>query len=157
MAVHAEGHIVVAVVRATAFDFVGDPARLAACIPGCRDVRQLQPNRYEAALTVPVAFMTLRFTVIVELTRVDRPHVIEARMSGDSVGVAGRVAATGLIEFAEAGDARSAVHYSTDITLTGRLGGLGEPAFRSVTARFAKQFGDNLKTAIEQQGSEAGS
>jgi carbon monoxide dehydrogenase subunit G len=70
------------------------------------------------------------------------------------VGLAGRVAANGLVRFAVAGEAGTNINYTADIALTGRLGGLGEPAFRSVTAKYAQQFGQNLKNAIEHDRSE---
>ncbi len=51
MALQTGGQVRVDVDLATAFDFVGDPVRLAQCIPGCGDLRELSPGRYSAVLT----------------------------------------------------------------------------------------------------------
>lgn len=124
------------------------------CIPGCRDVREIAPGRYAAVLTSRVAFMTVSFNTTIEITRLDPPHAIEATMHGDAVGLAGHVAATVTVSLVDDGPDRTIIRYSTDVALTGRLGGLGQSVFQSTSARLAREFGDNLKKAIEAQRTE---
>ena len=151
MALQTSGEISVDVPRGVAFTFLQDPHRLATCIPGCRDLRELAPNRYSAVLSTRVAFMTLSFTVTIEIVRIDPPYAIDATMTGDAVGLAGHVAANAAVRLTEDGEHRTVVQYTTDITLTGKLGGLGQPVFRSTSAQLARDFGANLKTALEAQ------
>lgn len=124
------------------------------CIPGCRDVREIAAGRYAAVLTSRVAFMTVSFNTTIEITRLDPPHAIEATMHGDAVGLAGHVAATVTVSLVDDGPDRTIIRYSTDVALTGRLGGLGQSVFQSTSARLAREFGDNLKKAIEAQRTE---
>lgn len=154
MSVQAAGEVVVDVDRTTAFTFLQDPTRLSVCIPGCRDVREIAPGRYAAVLTSRVAFMTVSFNTTIEITRLDPPHAIEATMHGDAVGLAGHVAATVTVSLVDDGPDRTIIRYSTDVALTGRLGGLGQSVFQSTSARLAREFGDNLKKAIEAQRTE---
>jgi carbon monoxide dehydrogenase subunit G len=109
--------------------------------------------RTEGSITVdierPAAFVTLRFGVIVEVVRVDPPSGIEARITGDAIGLAGHVVATAGVELVEEGARRTTIRYATDIGLTGRLGGIGQPVFRATSAKLAREFGDNLKQALE--------
>jgi carbon monoxide dehydrogenase subunit G len=95
--------------------------------------------------------MTLSFNVTIEILRLDEPHTIEASITGDAVGLAGHVSATAAVRLADEGAARTAIHYTTDIALTGRLGGLGQPVFRATSAQLAREFGANLKRALEAQ------
>ena len=150
MPLQTSGEIAVDVDRETAFAVVRDPTRLARCIPGCQELRELAPDRYSAVLTSRVAFMTLRFKVKIDVVRMDPPNAIEAKISGDAVGLAGHVAATAGVELVEAGAHRTLVRYSTDVGLTGKLGGLGQPVFRATSARIAREFGSNLKAEIER-------
>ena len=150
MALHTSGDISVAVPRDVAFTFLQDPERLAACIPGCSDLRQLGPNRYSAVLSSRVAFIAVSFSVIIEVVRVEAPHAIDATITGDAVGLAGHLTATAAVVLTEDG-AHTKVRYTTDITLTGRLGGIGQPVFRATSTQLARQFGDNLKHALEAQ------
>ena len=69
MSLHTSGEISVDVPRNAAFGFLQDPHRLAACIPGCRDLREIGPNRYAAVLSSRVAFIALSFNVIIEIVR----------------------------------------------------------------------------------------
>ena len=151
MALHASGDIAVDVPPDEAFAFLQDPHRLARCIPGCRDLREIGPNRYTATLTSRVAFMTLSFKGTIEIVRIDPPHGIEAAITGDAVGLAGHVAATATVRLTPEGEHQTKVRYMTDVALTGRLGGLGEPVFRSTSAQLAREFGANLKKALEAQ------
>jgi carbon monoxide dehydrogenase subunit G len=154
MAISTGGEIVVDVDRETAFAVVSDPVRLARCIPGCQDLRELEPNRYSAVLSSRVAFMTLSFKVTIDVTRIEPPHAIEAKVTGDAMGLAGHVVANASLQLAEADGRRTTVRYATDVGLTGKLGGLGQPVFRTTSAQMARQFGENLKTEIERGGTE---
>jgi uncharacterized protein len=151
MALQTSGEILVDVPRTEAFAFVQDAQRLAACIPGCRDLRELGPGRYAAMLTGRVAFMTVRFNVTIEILNVYPPEAIEARIRGDAVGLVGHVAATAAVRLAAESDERTRLGYSTEIALTGKLGGIGQTVFQATSVRLAREFGDNLKTAIEAQ------
>jgi carbon monoxide dehydrogenase subunit G len=149
MALETTGEIIVNVDRQTAFDIVRDPQRFAGCIPGCHDVVQLGPDKYTAVLSSKVAFMTLSFKVTIDVTRMDSPEAIDATITGDAVGLAGRVAATAGVRLMEDGPERTCIRYRSDVALTGKLGGLGQPVFRATSARISRQFGDNLKALIE--------
>lgn len=151
MALHTSGEISVDVPRDVAFSFLQDPQRLAACIPGCRDLRELASNRYSAVLSSRVAFITVSFKVTIEIVRLDPPHAIGATITGDAVGLAGHVAAAAAVVLTDEDGQRTTIRYTTDIALTGKLGGLGQPVFRATSAQLAREFGDNLKHALEAQ------
>ena len=150
MAVETSGEITVDVDRSTAFAVVRNPVRLARCIPGCKDLRELAPDRYTAVLTSQVAFMTLSFKVNIDVTRIEEPSMLEAKVTGDAVGLAGHVVATARLQLEDAADRRTVVRYATEIGLTGRLGGLGQPVFKATSAKMAREFGANLKAEIER-------
>ncbi len=155
MSLETSGEITVAVDRPTVFAIVRDPMRLARCIPGCTDVREVVPDRYTAVLTSQVAFMTLSFKVIVDVAKAEPPATLEATITGDAVGLSGHVVATARLDLAETPDRRTIVRYATQVGLTGKLGSLGQPVLRATSARMARQFGDNLKAEIERGGAES--
>ena len=154
MALETTGEVTVEVDRATAFAFVQDPERLAGCIPGCHDLRELSPGRYSAVLTNRVAFMTLSFKVIIDVVRMEPPTEIEAKITGDAVGLPGHLVATASVQLTEAAERCTTIRYVTDVGLTGKLGGLGQPAFRATSAQLAREFGANLKKGIEAESTE---
>jgi uncharacterized protein len=150
VALQTSGQVRVDVDRGTAFRFVADPVWLAQCIPGCKDLCELSPGRYSAVLTNEVAFITLSFKVTVEIVKVETPNMIEAKITGDAIGLVGRVAANAGVELSEAGPGQTDLRYTANVGLTGKLGGLGEPVFRAKSAEVAREFGANLKTAFER-------
>jgi carbon monoxide dehydrogenase subunit G len=95
--------------------------------------------------------MTLSFNVLIDVVRRDSPTLLEATVTGDAVGLAGHVVATARLDLSEQGEARTMIRYATDIALTGKLGGLGLPVFRATSARLAREFGANLKQALEAE------
>jgi len=155
VALQTSGQIRVALDQATVFETVRDPVWLAERIPGCKDLHELAEGRYSAVLTNEVGFITLRFKVIVEVVKIDPPSGIEAKITGDAIGLVGRVQATAGLELSEVGPNQTEIRYSSNVSLTGKLGGLGEPVFRAKSAEVAKQFGTNLKAAIDRIPTEA--
>ena len=155
MALQTSGQIRVALDQATVFETVRDPVWLAERIPGCKDLHELAEGRYSAVLTNEVGFITLRFKVIVEVVKIDPPSGIEAKITGDAIGLVGRVQATAGLELSEVGPNQTEIRYSSNVSLTGKLGGLGEPVFRAKSAEVARQFGTNLKAAIDRIPTDA--
>ena len=153
MGVQANGEIIVDLDRAAVFAFVSDPVRLAQCIPGCSDLREIAPGRYAAQLTSRVAYITVKFKVIAEIVKMEPPSAIEVKLTGDAIGLAGRLVAGAAIELADAGE-RTAIRYSAEVTLSGKLGGLGQPVFRAKSAELAQEFAANLKAALERKPGE---
>ena len=154
MALQTTGEVSVDADRTTAFGFVSDPSRLALCVPGCHDLREISPGRYSAIVTSKVAFVTLTFKVLVEIVKIEPPDAIEAKITGEAIGLAGRVVAIAGLRLGSPADGHTVISYSTDVVLTGKLGGLGESVFRAKSAELAREFATNLKAGIEKEPRE---
>ena len=150
MGLQNTGEITVAVTRAAAFEFARNARQVAECIPGCRELQQLAPERFAAVLTNKVAFVTLSFKVVVEVVKIDPMNEIEATATGDAVKLSGRLVAKANLRFTDAGENQTLIRYSADVGLTGKLGGLGQPVLKAKSAEFAREFGTKLKAAIEK-------
>jgi hypothetical protein len=149
MALQTTGIVTVNRDPESSFAFVQDPLRMAQCIPGCHDLRELSPGRWAAILTNKVSFITLNFKVVVEVVKVEPPTAISAKITGESIGLVGRLTATASIELAPAGPGQTAIRYATDVGLTGKLGGLGQPVFKAKSVQLGAEFAANLKAAME--------
>ena len=149
MALQTNGELTVDVDQDTVFKFLEVPEQLAKCIPGCHDLRQIGPTSFSAVLTSEISFMTLSFQVRVEVVKIDAPHGIEARITGKPIGFVGQLVATAGLQIRNAGQGRTMIQHSSDVSLTGKLGGLGQPVFRAKSSEMAKKFTANLKAALE--------
>ena len=141
------GEIAVNAPRAKVFDALRDPRFFASCIDGVGELAPLGGERYEAMLETKVAYIQLKFKVVVEMTRIDPPQEIEAKVEGVPLGVVGRLAATSLTRLAEDGG-NTRIQYEIDASLTGKLGALGSPVVKSKAKEMEKTFAERLRAAF---------
>ena len=141
------GDIAVNAPRAKVFDALRDPRFFASCIDGVGELAPLGGERYEAMLETKVAYIQLKFKVVVEMTRIDPPQEIEAKVEGVPMGVVGRLAATSLTRLSEEGDT-TRILYEIDASLTGKLGALGSPVMKSKAKEMEKEFASRLRAAF---------
>jgi uncharacterized protein len=150
------GDIRVSAPRERAFDFVRQPELLAACMPGCRDLTALDDGRYSAKMEVKVGFVPLRFQGTVSLDEVVPPDRLSGSVVAKPAGMPGQLQTTARLTL-DAIDAQTTrMDYLLDIAITGKLGSIGQSAFRAKAEELAAVFGSNVKSAIEQRQQLAG-
>lgn len=143
-----QGEVTTRVSPDAAFAFVSDPFKLAGCIPGCSDLKEIGPNRYSAVLANKVGFISVKFNVVVEITKNEPPSAIDATIGGDAPGVGGRLTAAATVRLSPI-EAGTLIRYTVEMGLTGKLGGIAQPVFRAKSDELGKRFGANLKAAME--------
>ena len=74
------GDIAVKAPRQAVFDALRDARFFASCVEGVRDMAEIDPTHYRAVLDTKVAYMRFKFDVTVEITRIEPPHEIVARL-----------------------------------------------------------------------------
>jgi carbon monoxide dehydrogenase subunit G len=149
------GQVRIKAPRAAVYAALRDARFFASCVEGVSGLTELGPDRYSATMETKVAYMAFRFAVTVELTRVDPPCEIEAKVEGTPAGIVGRLTATALTTLSEAGE-ETVIDYAVDSTLTGKLGSLGQPVLRAKAKEMERQFAAQLQAAFAAAAAEAG-
>ncbi|MGD0052202.1 MAG: SRPBCC domain-containing protein [Vulcanimicrobiaceae bacterium] len=149
------GTVTIAATRADVYAFVADPRRLATCIPGCSDLEEIEPGKYSALLSNKVAFLSLRFDVVVQIVRELRNEAIDATITGNPIGLAGRLEARAGVRLTDGTAGTTQLAYDVGLALTGKLGGLGQPVFKAKSEELSRAFGANVKAAVEASGAPA--
>jgi carbon monoxide dehydrogenase subunit G len=152
-AMKVEGEISVDAPRDLVFSRLSDAPFFASCIDGVSELTAIDATHYNALFATRVAYMRFTFKVTVEMTRLEPPDTIEAKVEGTPVGVVGRLTATASTKLAEAGG-KTTIRYTIDAALTGKLGSIGEPVLRSKARDMEKQFASHLVAAFAD-GTEA--
>src|SRR5215468_8287542 len=98
------GEITVTAPRDTVFDKLRDARFFASCVNGVHDLNEIDATHYSAMFETKIAYMTFKFNVTVELTRVEPPSEIEAKVEGTPLGVVGRLTARSTLQLVEAGE-----------------------------------------------------
>ena len=146
-----KGEITVAAPRADVYARIRDAEFLVSCIEGVRDLVVVDDTHYTAVMESKVAYIKVSFDVSVEVLRDEAPNLIEAKIEGRPIKLAGRLAATSLTRLAEA-DGRTKISYETELSLTGKLGSLGRPALTAKAKEMEKLFADRLAAAFSEGG-----
>jgi carbon monoxide dehydrogenase subunit G len=149
------GDILIAAPREAVFAKVQDARFFASCVEGVQEMKEIDPTHYTAVLETRVAYLRFKFNVTVEVTRMEAPREIEARVEGTPLGIVGRLTATSITRLAD-DNGGPKVSYEIDAALTGKLGSLGQPVLRSKAKEMERIFTERIRAAFAPVGSAGG-
>ncbi len=144
------GQISVPAPRNRVFEALRDARFFAACVDGVRDLTEVDQTHYRALLETKIAYMSFRFNVAVELTRIEPPALIEARIEGTPIGIVGRLTATSTTRLTACGEA-TLVDYAIESTLSGKLGSIGQPVLNAKARDMEREFTTRICAAFAQE------
>jgi uncharacterized protein len=150
------GELIVQAPREQVYDRLKDASFFAACVEGVHDLKEITPTQYTALLETKIAYIKFKFEVAVEMTRADRPNAIEAKIDGKPHGIVGRLSATATSSFVER-DGGTAIQYTIEAILTGRLGSIGQPVLKAKAKEMERLFVQNLRNRLQTNVEEAAS
>jgi carbon monoxide dehydrogenase subunit G len=141
------GEFTVRAPREVVFKTLCNASSFVRFIDGVSDLKEIDSTHYEAKFETKVAYMRFKFAVTVELTRVEEPSEIEAKIEGTPLGVVGRLVAKSITRLTDAGD-ETKVSYAVESTLAGKLGSIGQPVLRAKAKETEKLFAQRLRAAF---------
>jgi carbon monoxide dehydrogenase subunit G len=150
-----EGEISVQAPRELVFARLSDASFFTSCIDGVKELNAIDETHYNALFATRIAYLRFTFKVNVEMTRIEPPHRIEAKVEGTPLGVVGRMTATAATELSE-DNRQTMIRYSIEATITGKLGSMGEPVLRAKAREMEKQFSQNLIATFARDSTQAG-
>ena len=142
-----EREVTIAAPREAVWNFLWDVPRLAACIPGAKDVQTLEERRrYTAVVADKVGPFKVQFPLTIEVVDVQAPERLRARANGRDAAVDGlvKVDLDVVVTPAETG---TALKVAADISVLGKLGTLGH----SVIVRKGTDIVDRFAAAVRAQ------
>ena len=151
-----DGEISVRAAREAVFDKLRDARAFASCVEGVSALTEVDGTHYAATIETRIAYMRFQFAVTVEVTRLEAPQLIEARIEGTPIGVVGRLTAASSTTLEQRGD-ETQIRYAVEVGLAGKLGSMGQPVLRSKAREMEKSFAANLRRLVEAQPAEAAS
>ncbi len=144
-----EKEISVSVPPQRVWAFLWDVARVARCLPGCRDVRTIVPHeRYEAVVSERVGPFKVQFPLEIQVLDAEEPRHLMAVASGRdaSVGSSLKVILDLRIEGAGAG---SRLVIASDASILGKLGTLGHSIIQHKADGIMTQFAEAVRKELE--------
>ena len=143
-----DGAFEIDVPRETLFRSITDPALMAACVPGCENIEQIDPTRYRAVVTVALGAIKARFNLVVEVTQEAYPESVLSVTRGEEGGRASQLTASNQVSLVDLGGGRTRVQYASDLSLTGRFGKFALGIMKKKAQSLAREFAENLRTRM---------
>ena len=134
---------------------ITDPARVGPCIPGCRGVEVTGPASYKAAVQVAIGPIKTEFNLVVEVTEERPPGFAATVTRGEEGSRVSVLSAHSTLRLAPAGDSATNVHYSSEVSVVGRLGRFGLGVMKKKAKAMGDEFAAAFRTRVE--GDDAGS
>ena len=125
---------------------ITDPHKVAPCIPGCQGVEVTGPNTYKSRIRVGIGPINATFAVDIELTEQRPPHFLAATTRGEEGGRMSSISAQSTLTLGPAPEGGTAVAYSSEVSVIGRLGKFG----LGIMKKKAKALGDEFAAALRK-------
>ena len=125
-----------------------DFERVASCLPGVQDVREVSQTTYEGNLQVRIGPIGVNLSGVVVLEEDTENSVWRMTIHAQDRKVGGGARAIVEAVAREEASGETSLTIFTDIQLIGRLGELGQPLTKRKADTLFKEFGNNLKSAV---------
>jgi len=144
-ALRGEGTVTIAAPPPEVWRRLIDPVELAGIVPGCKDLRQVAPDRYRAEVMIGVAGIRGLYAVEIELN--DKQEPVSVRLVGKVTGALGFGAGEGAVTLApHNGGTRLTYSYGADVG--GKLAAVGQRLLGTVTRVLIAEFFGALERRI---------
>jgi len=130
--------------------FLTDPARMLSCVPGCESIEAIDALHYRTAVRISLGPIKTSFNVVVEIVEQDPPHRIVSKTRGEEGTKSSMLSADSILRLVPA-DGGTEVHYSSEATLTGRLGKFGFGMLKKQAEKLGQEFAERVRAALEPE------
>ncbi|HUC61753.1 MAG TPA: carbon monoxide dehydrogenase subunit G [Alphaproteobacteria bacterium] len=151
-----EGAFRIAAPRAEVWKRITDPALMASCVPGCEAIERQSPTRYGARVKLAVGPIKASFNLVVEVVREEPPERVRSTTRGEEGSRASIVSAENVVALVEIDPVTTEVSYSSDVSVTGRLGKFGLGVMRKKAESMGADFVAAFRARVEDAGAAAG-
>ena len=144
-----ENTFTVAAPRERVWRFIDSPEQVAVCVPGCESVQTLAEGLYRALIRAKVGPVKTEFTVDITVIGQQPPDFAEYETNGTEGGKASRLKAISRLTLVEVDALTTAVTYTSDVTIVGRLGKYGSGMMQKVADRMGATTVENIRAHLE--------
>jgi hypothetical protein len=131
-----------------AWEVLTDVPTIAPCLPGAQ-LQEVEGDEYRGVVKVKVGPITAQYKgAATFVERDDAAHRAVIRGQGRETRGQGNATAVITAQLRPAGQDRTDVEVTTDLTVTGKVASLGRGAMAEVSAKLMDQFADNLRTTV---------
>jgi hypothetical protein len=140
------GSVDIAAPRQAVWDLLINFERLAPCGPGVDAIERVDETHARVKAKVGVGFMTLGFTIELELVETDAPDRALIRATGAAPGTS--VEANGSMRLSGPAEGPTRMDYDAKVELFGALAGVGSRMIEGTAAKLIDQTFDCVRAQL---------
>ena len=148
MAMTMNGEVQLPASRQTVWEKLNDPAVLKQCVPGCEQLDKISDTEFQAVAAIKVGPVKARWKGKVRLSDFDPPNGYKISGEGEG-GVAGFAKGNAVVGLSDK-DGGTALTYSVEAQIGGKLAQLGQRLINSAAKKTADDFFSNFAKAVGQ-------
>ena len=150
----SEERIVVDAPREKVIEEMQRPEMLELTIPYCANVEQVGERQYGAEVSERISMMSLDMLLDIEVTEFNPPDDFAVTISGHGEGSDTRVSANADFDLSDTEDGKTAIDFTMDIDVSGKLASLGFRMLRSTVEDRTDQMVANIEEAFAESAAE---
>jgi carbon monoxide dehydrogenase subunit G len=140
------GSIVIAAPRSAVWDLLLDFEQLATCGPGVQSIERQDATHASVRAKIGVGFMTLGFTVELELVEVEAPDRAVIRATGAAPG--NQVEAHGEMRLSGPAEGPTTMDYTATVEIFGSLAGVGSRMIEGTAGKLIDETFDCVRAKL---------
>ncbi|MDR2187784.1 MAG: carbon monoxide dehydrogenase subunit G [Azonexus sp.] len=141
------------------WDFLNEPEKVGACLPGCHTVEVVGPGKYKATVGLKVGPIKAGFNVEVETIEQTPPVYSVYTMRGDDKDGGSKVSAESTVSLKDIDGVRTEITYASKVQIVGKLGkfagGVMDKFADSINAKFIAALTERIKVVEAADTAEA--
>ncbi len=144
---HFEGTLDIAAPRDSAWAFLTDPHEVSACAPDLQRLEVLEPTHFKVTVRAGVGPIKGTFNFDVLFSDLRAPERATVRARGQMPGSAVEMLNT--MELSPAGPERTAMRWTSDVTVSGTIASLGARLMQGAADKMTQQVFACIKEKLE--------
>jgi uncharacterized protein len=140
------GSVVIEAPRAAVWDLLLDFEQLATCGPGVQSIERQDATHASVRAKIGVGFMTLGFTIELELIEVAPPDRAVIRATGAAPGT--QVEGTGEMRLTGPAEGPTTMDYTATVEIFGSLAGIGSRMIEGTAAKLIDETFDCVRARL---------
>jgi carbon monoxide dehydrogenase subunit G len=142
-----KGDVSIGAPREKVWAFLTDPHQVTQCAPGLQSVDVVDDTHFKCVVRAGVGMIKGNFNFDIEWLEMDAPNHAKMVANGKIPGSA--VAMTSTMALSDDGDGGTAMHWESDVRVSGTIAGVGARLMGGVADRQTKEIFDCIKAKLE--------
>jgi uncharacterized protein len=141
-----------------AWDFLWQVKRVAACLPGCRDVVEIEPGKtYKAQFQDSIGPYKANFDLDIVVQETRPQELISLTASGQDKRLGASQQVTMTVRLRPAGEQATILDVAADVVILGKIATLGQFAIKRKAKDTVEKFTRNISAELQRPQASRGS